>query len=202
MVPERAPVLYHCIFQHSLIHLNISFDPHLPPLLSPSLSLSLSLIRQTIHSYQSSWRAASWTRHQSQIQARSWPAHQYARPRWAEYEDGTGVGEEGRRGRRFLLYNFLRIEKLDISKPPMSIGHISTAHIHNFHALGRYFSFCASLPLRTIWFTHRFEWAPAYQGKRGYLDIRNTADTIAQKLNLRVDTYPSSYFQPFSLLFA
>ena len=27
-------------------------------------------------------------------------------------------------------------------------------------SFGRYFCFCSSVPLRLIWLTHRFEWAP------------------------------------------
>jgi len=39
----------------------------------------------------------------------------------------------------------------DIAKEPTCSPEI------NF---GRYFRFCASLPLRRIWLTQRFEWAP------------------------------------------
>ena len=39
----------------------------------------------------------------------------------------------------------------DMASAPMYSPEIS---------FGRYFIFCSSLPLRLIWLTHRFEWAP------------------------------------------
>ncbi len=48
-----------------------------------------------------------------------------------------------------------------MTSEPAPGSDIASAPTHSpEHSLGRYFSFCASVPLSQMLFTHRLEWAP------------------------------------------